>query len=157
MVQPVRNGRGLVAARPFGPGSLVLRLRGERIHADDVWRLWRRHPRRAANCFRIGPDHYLDPQGELGAFANHSCRPNVRVVAVRGALQFRAIARIAPGDEVVHDYSTLLGADDVWTMRCNCGERACRRRVRSFDRLPAPALRRYRRLAAIPGFILGTA
>lgn len=157
VVQPVRNGLGLVAGCRFRPGEPVLHLRGERVHADDVWRLWQRDPRRAANCFRIGPDHYLDPEGELGAFANHSCRPNVRVVLARGSLRFFAIAPIAPGDEVVHDYSTLLGSDDVWTMRCNCGERSCRRRIRSFDRLPASALRRYRMIAAIPEFILETA
>lgn len=157
LVQPVRNGRGLVAGRAFAPGASVLRLRGERVRAEDLWRLWRRDPRRAANCFRLGPEHYLDPEGELGAFANHSCRPNARVVLRRGVLRFVAIGRIARGDEVLHDYSTLLGADDVWTMRCNCGAGACRRTVRSFDRLPAAVLRRYRRLLAIPEFILRTA
>lgn len=156
VVQPVRNGRGLVACRPFAPGDLVLRVLGRRLHADEVWRLWDRDPRRAANCFRIGPDHYLDPHGRLGAFANHSCRPNVAVAKERGTLALRAIDAIGPGDEVLHDYSTLLGADDVWTMRCNCGERSCRGTVRSFHRLPAAASRRYLRLGAIPGFIRAT-
>ena len=30
----------------------------------------------------------------------------------------KAIAAITAGDEVTHDYTTLLGADDVWKMRC---------------------------------------
>ena len=68
----------------------------------------------------------------------------------------RAIRAIRAGDEVTHDYSTLLGADDVWTMRCNCGERGCRGTVRRFDALPAATLRRYLALGAIPAFILRT-
>ena len=69
----------------------------------------------------------------------------------------RAVRAIRAGDEVTHDYSTHLGADDVWTMRCDCGERACRGRIGRFDRLPARTLARYRRLGMIPGFVEATA
>lgn len=68
----------------------------------------------------------------------------------------RALRVIREGDEVLHDYSTLLGADDVWSMRCNCAARGCRGLVRRFDRLPAATLRRYVRLGAVPGFILAS-
>lgn len=131
-------------------------IRGRAVAARTVWRWWGHAPRRAANCFRLPGDRYLDPEGELGAFANHGCRPNVRV-ALRGhLLSFEAIRRIRAGDELLHDYSTLIGADDVWTMECRCGWRHCRGRVGPFDRLPRSVRRRYAALGAIPSFVLAT-
>jgi hypothetical protein len=79
------------------------------------------------------------------------------LVVRRASLQVRAIRVIRPGDEVTHDYSTFLGADDCWSMRCNCGERACRGAVRRFDRLPGALLRKYVGLGAIPAGVLKTA
>ncbi|MGA1267338.1 MAG: SET domain-containing protein [Phycisphaerales bacterium] len=156
-VERVRNGRGLVAARPFRAGARITALRGRMVSASTVWRWWTRDPRRAANCIRADADRYLDPSGEWGAFANHGCRPNAVIMRERGRLVLRALRAIRRGQEVLHDYSTLLGADDIWTMRCNCGIRACRGVIRRFDRLPAATLRRYRSLGAIPRFILETA
>ncbi len=156
-VQEVRNGRGLVARRRFERGALVCMLRGRLVHADRLWAWWERDPRRAANCIRFDAERYLDPRGELGAFANHSCRPNTMLVVGRSAFAVRAIRVIRPGEEVTHDYSTCLGADDCWTMRCNCGEPNCRGRVGRFDRLPAGVLRRYARLGAIPPGVIETA
>ena len=156
-VRRVRNGRGLVAMRSFPAGARVMPILGRVVTARTVWRWWDSAPRRAANCFRLAGDRYLDPRGQLGTFANHGCRPNVRVVARGDRLAFEAIRAIRPGDEVLHDYATLLGADDVWTMRCRCGWAGCRGRVERFDRLPPRLLRDYQSIGAIPGYILWTA
>jgi SET domain-containing protein len=155
-VVPVRNGRGIVARRAFAPGAMICRIRGRIVSANTVWRYWDSDRRRAENCFRFDADQYLDPQGEIGAFANHSCNPNARVVRTAGGLILRALKPIVAGREVTHDYSTLLGADDVWTMRCNCGERNCRGVVANVARLPAAVVSRYLKLGAIPAFILAT-
>jgi hypothetical protein len=106
---------------------------------------------------RFGPESYLDPGERAGAFTNHSCDPAVALVREGRRLLVVALRSIKPGDELTHDYSTFLGADDVWTMRCNCGEAACRGRIGRFDRLPATTLARYRRLGMIPDFIEATA
>ena len=156
-VRRVANGRGLVALRPVRAGVRVMPILGRVVTARTVWRWWESAPRRAANCFRLAGDRYLDPSGELGAFANHGCRPNVIVVVRGDRLAFRAVRPIRPGDEVLHDYATLLGADDVWTMRCQCGWRGCRGRVERFDRLPGRVRRDYEAMGAIPTYILRTA
>lgn len=132
-------------------------IRGRVVSARTVWRWWDATPRRAANCFRLAGDRYLDPSGTLGEFANHGCRPNVRVVARGTKLAFEAIRPIRAGEEVLHDYATLLGADDVWTMRCRCGWSGCRGRVERFDRLPMRVIRDYQSIGAIPGYIVRTA
>lgn len=152
----VRNGLGLVARRGIPTGHEICRVKGVIRDAREIWNLWSVDPRRCENCFRFGADSYLDPSGELGALANHSCNPTARIVRDHRGLSLVALRPIGAGDEVTHDYSTLLGADDIWTMKCNCGEIACRGTVRSFDKLPALVLKRYRALGAIPDFILAT-
>jgi hypothetical protein len=156
-VMPVRNGRGLVALQRFARDAVILELRGRIVSASTVWSMWDREPRRAANCIRFGPESYLDPGERPGAFANHSCEPATALFREGRRLLVVALRTIRPGDELTHDYSTFLGADDIWTMRCNCGERACRGRIGRFDRLPAATLARYRRLGLIPDFIEATA
>ena len=110
-VRPVRNGRGMVALRAFETGDLICRIRGRIVTPRVVWSYWKNNPRRGANCFRYDTELYLDPEGEIGVFANHSCNPNARLVRTRNGLQLRALKKIAVGREVTHDYSTQLGAD----------------------------------------------
>lgn len=155
-VKPVRNGLGMVATKRFSPGTLICEIKGRIIAPQTVWRYWESDPRRGANCFRYSPERYLDPEGEIGAYANHSCNPNAGIVKQGRKLLLKAIASIARGDEVTHDYTTLLGADDIWTMRCNCGDANCRRFVRNISTLPAAAAARYQRLGVMPRFIRTT-
>jgi len=155
-VGPVRNGHGIVAAKPFRQGAVIVEIKGKIVTADEVWRYWEIDPRRAENCFRYDADHYLDPHGEIGQYANHSCNPNAGIVRKSRRLILKAIAPIAAGEELTHDYSTLLGADDVWKMRCNCGASNCRRVVGNIGKLPIVTMRTYRRLGIIPDFILAT-
>ncbi len=155
-VRAVRNGKGIVALKAFSPGVTICRIKGKVVTGEQVWHYWDTDSRRGENCFRYDADHYLDPEGEIGAYANHSCNPNAGIVKTGHRLLLRAIRPIVAGAEVTHDYSTLLGADDVWKMKCDCGETGCRKVVRSFSKLPAATLRRYRRLGIIPDFILET-
>jgi hypothetical protein len=126
-VKKVRNGRGIVALKAFRRGAIVMEVVGKIVTDDEVWGYWEIDERLGANCYRYDDDHYLDPDGPIAA-----------------------------GDEVTHDYSTLLGGDDVWTMRCNCGESNCRRTVRNVGKLPAARVREYRKLGIIPDFIYAT-
>jgi SET domain-containing protein len=155
-IKPVRNGRGIVAAKNFRRGALITEIKGKIVTADEVWRYWETDPRLGENCFRYDADRYLDPDGEIGQYANHSCSPNAGIIKRGRRLFLKAIAPIAAGDEVTHDYSTLLAADDVWKMRCNCGASNCRRMVANIGKLPAVTVRVYRRLGIIPDFILAS-
>jgi SET domain-containing protein len=153
-VKPVRNGRGIVATQSFAAGALICEIKGKIVAPQTVWRYWEADARRGANCFRYSPERYLDPEGEIGAYANHSCNPNAGIVKLGRRLLLKAIAPVARGEEVTHDYSTLLAADDVWTMRCNCGEANCRRVVRNFTKLPLSTSKKYRQLGVVPAFIV---
>ncbi len=155
-VRTVRNGKGIVALKSFAPGARVCEIKGKVVTGEEVWCYWDIEPRLAENCFRYDADHYVSPEDEIGAFANHSCNPSAGVFKIGRKLILRAIKDIAAGNEITHDYSTLLGADDVWKMKCNCGESNCRKSVRNYQALPAAVMRKYRRLGIIPDFILAT-
>ncbi len=156
-VQLVRNGRGMVALRSFAAGDVVCDVRGRIVSSTTVWAYWEHDARRATNCIRFGPESYLDPGEQVGAYANHSCQPNTLLRRDGRRLLMVAVRAVRAGAELTHDYSTFIGADDVWTMRCNCGARSCRGRIGRFDRLPAATLARYRRLGMLPEFIEATA
>lgn len=153
-VKPVRNGRGIVALLPFRQQDLICEIRGKIVSAQTVWRYWETEPRLAENCFRYSAECYLNPEGEIGQYANHSCLPNAGIIKNGRALWLKAITNIARGDEITHDYSTLLGTDDIWKMRCNCGAPNCRRWVRHIGTLPATVAGRYRRYGIIPSFLV---
>jgi hypothetical protein len=155
-VRPVRNGLGIVTAKPLRRGATIVAIEGKIVTADEVWRYWKIDSRLAENCFRYDEEHYLDPDGELGQYANHSCNPNSGIIKKGRQLFLKAIAPIASGEEVTHDYSTLLGADDCWKMRCNCGESNCRSVVGNIAKLPVGTLRTYKRLGIVPDFILAS-
>src|SRR5207237_1215753 len=122
--------------------------------AADV--LWDRGGAFADNCFRFGPETYLDPGDENGRFVNHSCEPNAGIRKSNNQLFLFAAQSIGSGDEILIDYSTILGDDDIWTMRCKCGSPACRRTIRRFGSLPLNLKRRYVRQGLVPRYIIKT-
>ena len=152
-VGPARLGRGLFAGRTFAPGETIIRITGRVL---DHRVLWNRGGRFAANCLRFGPETYLDPGDSPGRFVNHSCEPNAGIGKANNRLFLFAARRIRARQEILIDYSTTIGDDDIWTMRCRCGARACRRVVKRFGSLPLDTQRGYLRGGLVPGYIVRT-
>lgn len=148
-----RIGNGLFAARDLRKGQTIAKITGRRVSADEVWD---RGGAFADNCFRFGPETFLDPLDGPGRYINHSCAPNAAVVKRNQQLFLVAAAPIRAGREVVMDYSTILGADDIWTMRCRCGTAACRGLIRNIATIPASVRKDYLDRGMVPGFIRDT-
>ena len=153
VVREARNGQGLFATRRFRRNEHILDVRG-RIHHHSV--LWKRGGTFADNCYRFGPETYLDPGDGVARYVNHSCAPNAAVGKRNNRLYLFAAAPIVAGTEIVFDYSTILGDDDIWTMRCNCGHDVCRKRVRHFGALPRVIKESYLEAGLVPAFIVKT-
>ena len=153
-VAPARNGLGLFAARAFKPEQTILKIAGRVVHHRVLWK--RRGSTFSANCFRYGPQTYLDPGDHPSRYLNHSCEPNAAILKANNQILLVAAAPIDPGDEVVFDYSTSIGDDDVWTMRCNCGESTCRGRIKRFGSLPRALKERYLAAGLVPKYIIAT-
>jgi hypothetical protein len=153
IVGATRNGLGLLAAKPIRRNDTIIKIVGRIVDADI---LWERGGTFADNCFRFGPETYLDPGDEAGRFLNHSCEPNAGVRKHNHQLFLFAARPIVGGEEIAIDYSTILGDDDIWTMRCNCGRTSCRRKIRRFGSLPLELKRRYLRQGLVPKYIVKT-
>lgn len=147
-------GQGLFAARRFRTGDVVLKVDGRVVDYELLWKLGGTF---MDNCYRFGPETYLDPGDSVGRYVDHSCDPNVAVHKWRNQLFLVAVRPISTGDELTFDYSTILGDDDVWTMRCRCRTEKCRRVVRRFTALPTGVLVDYLSRDMLPGYILDTA
>jgi uncharacterized protein len=152
-VSRARNGQGLFAARPFRAGQRIVRVTGRIVSPALVWKAGGTF---MDNCFRFGPETYLDPGDGPGRYLNHSCEPNAGILKSTNRLFLVAIGAIGVRREILIDYSTILGDDDVWTMRCRCGARSCRRVVRNFGSLPAMTRDAYTALGIVPRYILNT-
>lgn len=153
VVTDVRNGLGLVATKNFRRGQMILKIPGRVV---DAGILWDRGGTFADNCIRFGPETYLDPRDGPGRFLNHSCEPNAGVRKSNNQLFLVTAQPINAGDEVAIDYSTTLGDDDIWTMRCECGRESCRGRIRRFGSLPPALRRRYVERGLVPKYIIET-
>ena len=75
-----------------------------------------------------------------GYYINHSCRPNA---GFRGSVTVVAMRDIKKGKEITIDYS-MTEEDPWWRMQCQCGQRSCRKLIRSIQFLPRNVFERYR-------------
>ena len=153
VVHPARNGLGLFAAKDYRPGQTIIRIVGRIV---DYGVLWERRGTFADNCYRFGPETYLDPGDDVGRYVNHRCVPNAGISKTNNQLFLFASKPVRAGREIFLDYSTILGDDDIWTMRCNCGLAACRNRIRRFGSLSPALKRRYLDSGLVPKFIIRT-
>lgn len=151
-VKESQNGLGVVAQIPFKAGQIVTEITGNIVH-------WRTLQKIGGvildNTYRFDDEHYLSPDG-IGNYVNHSCDPNSGIIKKNNRLFLKAIRPIKKREEVVFDYSTIVGADDIWTMKCECGSKHCRKKVTAFYKLPSDIRSRYLEMQIVPKHILNS-
>jgi hypothetical protein len=152
-------GKAVFAAAPFAEGDVLIEFTGRRFRADQIPSLMRG---RGDRFVQVTPDHYMGPSGRIDDLVNHSCNPNAGLRFTDRGVFLVAVRAIAPGEEIVWDYSTTL-RESNWHMICQCRSDACRRVIGNFDSLEpdrqewfrarnlvAPYLRRKDAVAAQP-------
>lgn len=129
------HGRGLIALRNFKKGQIVFIIKGNMVR-------WEVH-NEAESLY--GPDwigisktKWINPDG-FARYLNHSCNPNC---GIKGKVTVRALKDIKEGDEITIDYSTTE-IDELWHMKCNCGNNNCRKNVKSIQSLPKKVYTKY--------------
>lgn len=99
-----RTGLGLFAAADIPSGKLLIEYTGTRIPTREA----REIDKRRANkyLFEIDNRWTIDgsPRSNLARYVNHSCDPNTEAESNRGRMMFRAVRKIAQGEEITLDY-----------------------------------------------------
>ncbi len=108
-------GLGVIAARQFFPGELIMEIHGQLMRKDEY----------EGSCFVMDLDEeYLLEPTVPATFLNHSCNPNSELIQLSDvSLGLVAICNIEEGTELCFDYQ-WEAAD--WLPRCGCGARNCR-------------------------------
>ena len=128
------HGKGVFAVAPIARGARLIEYRGEVIS----WReALRRHPHDPADpnhtfYFHIDDKHVIDANvgGNAARWINHACTPNCEADEVDGRIFIKALADIAPGEELFYDYGLII--DERYTPKlkkqfeCRCGSPHCR-------------------------------
>ena len=86
----------------------------------------------------ITKSQWIDPEKPY-KFLNHSCNPSA---GIKGRVTLIALKDIKEDEEVTIDYS-ITECDDLWEMKCSCGEKGCRKIVRSVQYLPERQFKKY--------------
>ena len=72
--------------------------------------------------------------GGVARFCNHSCLPNLHVVATRVDARapiaaLRALRDILPGEELTFSYGGGIARGSARAARCECGQQGCTRKL----------------------------
>jgi uncharacterized protein len=123
------HGRGLFASRSIRAGEVVMRLGGDAVSDAEVRQLIDRGERYDGIVLDEDVNLRIRPSDWPGIHGNHSCDPNLWLVA---PLELAARWAIAKGEEVVSDYATCTMASG-WSMECSCRSDVCRGTVSGND------------------------
>lgn len=145
------KGKGLYSLVHFAANQVILKLNGIVINSLTVNKL---EPQDAALVLQIGNDKYLDLDGELGYFINHSCNPNAAVKIIVNTAFLVSTRAILPNEELCFDYSTTsTDTASDWSMACNCGQWNCRQLISGFKTLNIEEQEKYVNDGLIPSYI----
>lgn len=128
------NGKGLFSNRNIKKGEIVFIMKGRLVKMNNFNR---KEIIETPNIVGVDKDLWIDPVKPY-MYINHSCNPNT---SVRGKVTFVALRDILKGEEVTFDYS--ISEDSSWKMHCSCGEKCCRKIIRSVRFLPQEVFNRY--------------
>lgn len=129
------HGKGIFAERNIKKGEIVCILKGKAV----VFEVKNKKDSECGpNWVGIGKDKWIDPAPPF-LYINHSCNPTV---GIKGKVLFVALRNIKKDEEIVYDYS-MSEIDPLWKMRCSCGQKNCRKIIRSIQFLPSEIYKKY--------------
>ncbi len=143
------KGKGIFTTRDIAKGEIITTFVGEVMNQEEAWRRIDHGIERNDDPLQIGDRMYLDLHQPFVYF-NHSCTPNALLCETANLI---ALRDISTGEEIVFDYSTTVGKDSDWEMKCLCGAKNCRKVLGNVGTIPKDVLVEYRRLGGLQTFI----
>ena len=90
---------------------------------------------------QLGKNKWLNPdQEDIGYYLNHSCDPNARF---KRPNFIAALRSIQADEEITLDYATLINIPK-WDMPCCCGQKNCRKIIKSYCKSPKMIQKKYK-------------
>jgi SET domain-containing protein len=129
------DGSGVVAGENIKKGEIIQHIKGE---AKFLTIKNKRDSLSNPNWIGVGKNKWINPD-HPNQYLNHSCNPNS---GIKGKITMIALKDIKEGDEITIDYSIIEG-DDLWEMKCTCGEKNCRGIIRSVRSIPEKQFKKY--------------
>lgn len=151
-----RFGMGCIANKYIKKSEFICFFEGEEITWEESEKRYIEGKDRLDDPFQISDTKYIELL-EPYIYFNHSCNPNS---GFKGKNEMIAIKNIKPGEEITYDYSTVCWDDrwakihGAWTMKCECEEINCRKKIGDFLTIPKSQREKYIKLRAVPNFIL---
>lgn len=117
------DGQGVFAAEPVPPARKIGEIRGESVSVDEARIRATRSER--VMIVELSPRRTIDfsRSADPMRYTNHSCRPNARLCIDHGRVEFYALRRIEPGEEITVDYGPT---HHQGRLACRCGAPGCR-------------------------------
>ena len=129
------DGLGVSIGENVKKGEIISRIKGEmKFKVNKSLKDTFANP----DWVGIAKDQWIDPAKPY-KFLNHSCNPTA---GIKGKLTLVALKNLKEGEEVTIDYSTIEG-DPNWKMQCTCGEKNCRKIIRSIEFMPEDQFEKY--------------
>ena len=123
-IRPSRiQGRGIFALTALPARRKLGELGGERISVREARRRARKTARIAIVEFGDGTALDASRRGTNFKYLNHSCSPNTYMRRCYGRVEFYALRRIGPGEELTCDYGET---HHDGALACRCGSPRCR-------------------------------
>lgn len=132
------HGKGVCILEECKKGEKIQYLKGK-IVKKKITNKKESLSRDIANWYGITKGIHLDPEDTIFRYLNHSCNPNAAII---GKKTLVALKNLIPGEELTIDYSLSEG-DPLWEMNCSCGEKECRKIIKSINFLPKKVFNRH--------------
>ena len=146
----VISGQGSFATRDITKGEFITILKGRPVRQHEYPVICKELQLTNDDPLQIQTDLFLILEPSSKAI-NHSCEPNV---CIREESSVYAKRDIRKNEEITYDYSTTVGLNEDWKMKCCCGSKQCRNEIGNIGTIPRPVLDRYLKENALPRFIL---
>lgn len=130
-----KKASGVFAKQKIKKGELLFKVEGPTVKYSfpPDYRL-------GPHWISVGKQKWLIPlENNPCNFLKHSCQPNT---VLTGKNEVLALSEIQQGEELTIDDS-ITELDPRWKRKCNCGEKNCRKVIRSIQFLPEEIFKKY--------------
>lgn len=139
--QTQTKGQGLYSLVHFEPNQVILTFNDKLLSKEEAYAL---PDSDSEMLLQIGKDKYLDLDGDVSYYINHSCLPNSMVKIMSNTAFLISTRHISPDEELTYDYSLTCSEDPSdWQMQCKCGEWNCRGMISGYPSLSDADKERY--------------